>query len=55
MQTAQVSHHHAARHDVVEVRDHEVGVGQMDVHAERGKKQSRQTADGEQANKSKCI
>ena len=45
----------AAHHDVVEVRDHEVGVGDVDVHAERGQEQAGEAADGEQADEAEGV
>ena len=48
VQAAQVAHDRAADHDVVEVRDHEVGVVQVDVEAERRQEQAGQAADREQ-------
>ena len=44
----QEAHDGAADHDVVEVRHHEV-VSVVDVEAHRGEEQTRETADGEQA------
>jgi hypothetical protein len=45
---AEVAHDGAADHDVVEVRDHEVGVVEVDVGAERREEEAGQTADREQ-------
>ena len=45
VQAAQVAHDRAADHDVVEVRDHEVGVVHVDVDAERRQEQAGQAAD----------
>ena len=45
----------AADHDVVEVRDDEVGVGHVDVEAERGEEQAGQAADREQADEADGV
>ena len=39
MHAAQISHDRAADHDVVEVGDDEISVGDVHVDAERGQKQ----------------
>ena len=49
VQAGEVAHDRAADHDVVEVRDDEVGVVQVDVEAERRQEQSGQAAHEEQA------
>ena len=41
VQAAEVAHDRAADHDVVEVRDDEVGVGDVHVDAERRQEQAR--------------
>src|SRR5258708_26349679 len=46
---------HAADHDVVKMRDDEVGVGDVNVDAECGEKQSGETADGEEPDKSENV
>jgi len=43
----------AAHHDVVEMRDHKIRVMQVNVQAESGEKQARQSADGEQSDNPK--
>ena len=48
VQAAEISHDRAADHDVVEVRDDEVGVGDVDVQADRGEEEPGQPADREQ-------
>src|SRR5213075_1950218 len=55
MKTAHEAHDHSAYHDVMEMRDHEVGIMHVNVDSERGYKQTRQSADGEKANKSEGI
>ena len=45
VQAGEVAHDRAAHHDVVEVRDDEVGVVQVDVEAERRQEQPGQAAD----------
>ena len=49
VQAGEVAHDRAADHDVVEVRDDEVGVVQVDVEAERRQEEPGQAADQEQA------
>ena len=51
MDAAEEAHDRAAHHHVVEVRDHEIGIGQVHVHSERGEEQARQSADREQPDK----
>ena len=55
MQPAEIGRHHAADHDVVEMRDDEIGVGDIDVVGEAGEEQPGQAADGEQADESQRI
>ena len=55
MQAAEIGRHHAADHDVVEMRDHEIGVGDVDVIGEAGEEQPGQAADGEQADEAERI
>ena len=55
VQAAEVGHHRAADHDVVEVRDDEVGVVHVHVEAERGEEQPGQAADGEQADEAERV
>ena len=45
MQPGEVAHDRAADHDVVEVRDDEVGVVDVHVDAERGGEEAGQSAD----------
>ena len=47
-QAAEEGHDGAAHHDVVEVGDDEVRVGQVDVDAERPEEEARQAADREE-------
>ena len=49
VQAGEVAHDRAADHDVVEVRDDEVGVVEVDVEAERGQEEPGEAADEEQA------
>ena len=44
-----------AHHHVMEVRHHEVGVGHVNVQADRGKEQTGQAADGEQADEAEGV
>ena len=55
VEAAEISHERAADHDVVEVGDDEVGVGDVDIDAESGQEQSREAAHGEQANEAEGI
>ena len=45
VQPAEVAHDRAADHDVVEMRDHEIGVVQVDVGAQRRQEQPGEAAD----------
>ena len=49
VQAGEVAHDGAADHDEVEVRDHEVGVVDVHVNAERRREEAGQAADEEQA------
>ena len=55
MQPGEVGRDHAADHDVVEMRDDEIGVVQMHVGGERGQEQAGQAADGEQADEAERV
>src|SRR5579884_2851 len=55
MQAAEVRHDHASHHDVVEVRDDEVGVGHVHVDAKRGEEESSQTAHRKQADEAERV
>ena len=48
-------HERAANHDVVEMRDDEVGVGDVDVDAQCRKEQAGEVSDGEQAEKTEGV
>ena len=52
---AQIRHHRAADHDVVEVGDDEVGVVHVHVDRERRQEQARQPADREQADEAEGV
>src|SRR5215210_6213265 len=52
---SEVAHDRATDHDVVEVRNDEVGIVNMDVEAHRGEEQPSQPADGEQADEPERI
>ena len=52
---AEVAHDRAADHDVVEVRDDEVGVVHVDVETHRGQEQSGQAADREQPDEAEGV
>ena len=55
MQPAHERRHHSADHDVMEMRDDEIGVGHMHIDGERGEKQSRQAADRKQPDETKRV
>ena len=55
MHAAEKSHQDATDHDVVEVGDDEVGVGDVNVDAERGQEQSGQSADGEETDEAEGV
>src|ERR1700733_11585267 len=55
MHAAQVAHDGTTHHDVVEVGDHEISIGDVDVDTESRKKKSCQPADGKQAEESEGI
>ncbi len=55
MHPAKVTHHRAANHDVVEVGNDEVGVGDMHVNPQRGQEQSGKTSHGKQADETKGV
>ena len=52
---AEIRHQRAANHDVVEVRDHEVGVVDVHVEADGGEEETGQAADEEQADEPEGI
>jgi len=47
MQSGKIGRHRSADHDVMEMRDHEVGIGHMDIDRDRREEQSGKTADRE--------
>ena len=55
MHPRHVSHDSTADHDVVEMRDDKVGVGNVHINSQRCQKQASKTADGEQPNKPQRI
>ena len=55
MDAAEIRHHHAADHDVVKVRDDEIGVVDVDVDGDRGEEKAGQAADGEEADETQGI
>ena len=48
-------HQHAADHDEVEVGDDEVGLREVNIHSERTKKDTRQSADREESDEGEGI
>jgi len=50
-----VAHHRSSDHDVVEVSDDEVGVGNVDVDAERREKKSGEAADREESEEAEGV
>ena len=55
MQRAQKPHHRATDHDEVKMRDHEIGVMQVNVTRHARQMQTGQAANGEQADKAQRI
>jgi hypothetical protein len=55
VQAAEVAHDRAADHDVVEVRDDEVRVVDVDVDPERREEQAREAADREEADEAERV
>ena len=55
VQAAEIGGHHATHHDVVEMSDHEISVGYVDVVGEAGEKQPRQSPDCEEADEAERI
>src|SRR5271168_3592627 len=55
MDAAQVSHYGTAHHDVVKMRDDEIGAVQMHVCGERRQEQSGEAAHGEQADEAERV
>src|SRR5882724_12706486 len=55
MQATEIAHQSSADHDVVEMRDNEVGIAKVHVHRERGQKQPRHTADGEESDETESV
>ena len=55
MNPAQVSHHRAAHHDVVKVRDDEVRSAQVHVGRKRSQEQAGQASHREEADKSERV
>src|SRR5258708_1290448 len=55
VQAADVGHDCAADHDVVEVRDDEIGVVNVNVQAEAGEKETGEAADHEETNEAERI
>src|SRR5882757_8314970 len=55
VQTADVTHHSAANHDVVEVGDDEIRVVKMNVQAETGEKETGEAADEEEADEAESV
>src|SRR5689334_16435693 len=47
--TAKEAHNRAANHNVMEVSNHEIRIGKVDVHTQTGQKQPSEAADSEQA------
>ena len=52
---AEIGHDRAADHDVVEMRDDEIGVGEVHVERERGQEQPGQAADREQPDEAERV
>src|SRR5207237_9039754 len=54
-QTSDISHNHAAYHDVVEVGDHKVGIVNVNIQSQSSQEQPRHSAHGEQADEAEGI
>src|SRR5207248_11577621 len=55
MHAAEISHDGSTHHNVMEMRDHEVSVSNMDVDTQCGHKQTGKSADSEQADEAEGI
>ncbi len=55
VQPAEEGRHRAAHHDVMEVRDDEIGVVDVDVDGQRGEEQPGQAAQREQADEAQRV
>src|SRR5262249_4411560 len=55
VQAAQVAHEGASDHDVVEVRNNEIGVCEVHVQAERCQVKAGHSSDREEADESECV
>src|SRR5208282_73394 len=55
MQASEIPHEHAADHDIVEVGDNEVSVGNVDVDAEGGEEKPGQAAHGEKPDEAEGV
>src|SRR5256885_2707943 len=55
VKTADVTHHRAADHDVVEVRDDEIRVVQMNIEAQASKEKASEATDRKQADKAEGV
>src|SRR5204862_4671289 len=55
VQPAQVTHDGSSHHDVVEVGDHEVGVGDVDVQAHGRQEEAGEAADGEESHEAEDV
>jgi hypothetical protein len=55
VQSSQVGHDGAAHHDVVEMRDHEIGVGDVYIDSQASHEESRQAADRKQSDEAEGV
>src|SRR6202162_6298304 len=55
MHSSHVGHDHPADHHIVEMGNYEIGIGDMNVHGQRGQEQSGEATDGEEANEAEGI
>src|SRR5271165_84342 len=55
MHAAEISHDRAADHDVVEVGDYEICIGDVNVDSQAGEEETGESADGEQAEESEGV
>src|SRR5882757_2503906 len=55
VQTADVAHHRATNHDVVEVGDDEIGIVEMNVQAETGEEETSEAADEKETDEAEGV
>src|SRR5690348_3529690 len=55
VQAAKISRYHRSHHYVMEMRDDEVGVVQMNIGRQRSEEQASEAADGEEADEAERV